>query len=199
MKINHKLDVIFVLDKSGSMSNNTDETISNFNEYLEKEKNNKYETFVTTMLFNQTNHFLHKALPVHNIKPLTKKDYYAQGCTALYDALGDAIHYMENKKTDKVLFVIITDGYENASVKYNQKTIFKKINSHKDWEFLYIGADIDSYQAGGDIGIRRERIANFKKGKTGTSKLFRAIENFEYGMMSEEADYDLEKWKDELD
>ena len=199
MKKNYKLDVIFVLDKSGSMSSNTDETISNFNEYLEKEKNNKYETFVTTMLFNQTNHFLHKALPVHNIKPLTKKDYYAQGCTALYDALGDAIHYMENKKKDKVLFVIITDVYENASVKYNQKTIFKKINSHKDWEFLYIGADIDSYQAGGNIGIQRERIANFKKGKTGTSKLFRAIENFEYGMMSEEADYDLEKWKDELD
>ena len=151
------------------------------------------------MLFNQTNHFLHKSLPVKNIKPLTKNDYYTQGCTALYDALGDAIHYIENRKTDKVLFIIITDGYENASIKYNQKTIFKKINSHKEWEFLYIGADIDSYQAGDNIGIRRERIANFKKGKTGTSKLFRAIENFEYGMMSEEADYDLEKWKDELD
>ena len=154
MKNNRKLDVIFVLDKSGSMSSNTDETISNFNEYLEKEKNNEYDTFVTTMLFNQTNHFLHKSQSIHNIKPLTKNDYYAQGCTALYDALGDAIHYMENKKTDKVLFVIITDGYENASVKYNQKTIFKKINTHKNWEFLYIGADIDSYQAGGDIGIR---------------------------------------------
>lgn len=199
MKNNRKLDVIFVLDKSGSMSNNIDETISNFNEYLEREKNNKYDTFVTTMLFNQTNHFLHKSLPVKNIKPLTKNDYYTQGCTALYDALGDAIHYIENRKTDKVLFIIITDGYENASIKYNQKTIFKKINSHKEWEFLYIGADIDSYQAGDNIGIRRERIANFKKGKTGTSKLFRAIENFEYGMMSEEADYDLEKWKDELD
>ena len=199
MKNNRKLDVIFVLDKSGSMSNNIDETISNFNEYLEREKNNKYDTFVTTMLFNQTNHFLHKSLPVKNIKPLTKNDYYTQGCTALYDALGDAINYIENRKTDKVLFIIITDGYENASIKYNQKTIFKKINSHKEWEFLYIGADIDSYQAGDNIGIRRERIANFKKGKTGTSKLFRAIENFEYGMMSEEADYDLEKWKDELD
>lgn len=199
MKKNRKLDVIFVLDKSGSMSNNVDETISNFNEYLEREKNNKYDTYVTTLLFNQTNHFLHKSLPVHNIKPLTNNDYYTDGCTALYDALGEAILYIEKKKTDKVLFVIITDGYENASIKYNQKTIFKKINSHKDWEFLYIGADIDSYQAGDNIGIRKERIANFKKGKTGTSKLFRAIENFEYGMMSEEADYDLEKWKDDLD
>ena len=197
MKKNKKLDVVFILDKSGSMSGQEENTISSFNEYLEKEKKNDYDTYITTVLFSDNYNILHDRVNVKSVKKLTNKDYFVGGCTALYDALGNTINNMKNKDTDKVLFIIITDGYENASKEYNQKTIKKLIKDNKDFEFIYIGADIDSYAAGNDIGIRRNNIANFKKDKKGTSKLFKAVESFEMGMMCEECT--SSNWKQELD
>ena len=197
MKKNKKLDVVFILDKSGSMSGQEENTISSFNEYLEKEKKNDYDTYITTVLFSDNYNILHDRVNVKSVKKLTNKDYFVGGCTALYDALGNTINNMKNKDTDKVLFIIITDGYENASKEYNQKAIKKLIKDNKDFEFIYIGADIDSYAAGNDIGIRRNNIANFKKDKKGTSKLFKAVESFEMGMMCEECT--SSNWKQELD
>ena len=197
MKKNKKLDVVFILDKSGSMSGQEENTISSFNEYLEKEKKNDYDTYITTVLFSDNYNILHDRVNVKKVKKLTNKDYFVGGCTALYDALGNTINSMKHKDTDKVLFIIITDGYENASKEYNQKTIKKLIKDNKDFEFIYIGADIDSYAAGNDIGIRRNNIANFKKDKKGTSKLFKAVESFEMGMMCEECT--SSNWKQELD
>ena len=197
MKKEKKLDVVFILDRSGSMSNQVDNTISSFNEYLEREKKNKYHTNITTVLFDDNYSILHDREDIKKVKKLTEKDYYVGGCTALYDALGNTIHSFENKDTDKVLFIIITDGYENASREYKKDDIKKLIKKHKDYEFIYIGADIDSYAAGNDIGIRSSNIANFRKDKRGTSKLFKAVECFAGSMMEESAD--MSNWKQELD
>ena len=196
MKKEKKLDVVFILDKSGSMSNQVDNTISSFNEYLEREKKNKYQTNITTVLFNDTYNVLHDRKDIKKVKNLTEKDYQVGGCTALYDALGNTIHNFENKDTDKVLFIIITDGYENASREYKNEDIKKLIKKNKNYDFIYIGADIDSYAAGSSIGIRKDNIANFKKDKRGTSKLFKAIGNFESSMMEESSSIN---WKQELD
>lgn len=196
MKKEKKLDVVFILDKSGSMGGQEENTISSFNEYLEKEKKNKYQTNITTVLFSDKYSILHDREDVKKVKELTEKDYYVEGCTALYDALGNAIHSIEKKDTDKVLFIIVTDGYENASREYRKDDIKKLIKKHSDYEFIYIGADIDSYVAGNDIGIRSSNIANFKKDKKGTSKLFRAVESFGAAMME---DASTMNWKEELD
>ena len=190
-----KLDVVFILDKSGSMSGSEDNTISSFNEYLEREKKNKYNTLVSTILFSDNYYYLHKRENIKNIKHLTNRDYYVGGCTALYDALGNTINYFKKANTDKVLFIIITDGYENASLEFNKSKITKLIKN-SGFEFIYIGADIDSYSAGSDIGIRRENIANFKKDKKGTNLLFRSVEKYSEAMM---ADASTSRWSEELD
>ena len=193
-----KLDVVFILDKSGSMSGSEENTISSFNEYLEKEKKNKFKTTITTVLFSDDYKYLHNGIDVRKVKPITNKDYYVGGCTALYDALGNTIQTIDKKDTEKVLFIIITDGYENASKEYNNSNIRNLIKKHKDWEFIYIGADIDSYTAGSNIGIKRENIANYKKDSKGTSKLFGAVGKFECAMM-DEAVACCSSWKEELD
>ena len=193
-----KLDVVFILDRSGSMSGSEENTISSFNEYLEKEKKNKFKTTITTVLFSDDYNYLHNGIDVRKVKPITSKDYYVGGCTALYDALGNTIQTIDKKDTDKVLFIIITDGYENASKEYNNSNIRNLIKKHKDWEFIYIGADIDSYAAGSNIGIKRENIANYKKDSKGTSKLFGAVGKFECAMM-DEAVACCSSWKEELD
>ena len=190
-----KLDVVFILDKSGSMSGSEDNTISSFNEYLEREKKNKYNTLVSTILFSDNYYYLHKRENIKNINHLTNRDYYVGGCTALYDALGNTINYFKKVNTDKVLFIIITDGYENASLEFNKSKITKLIKN-SGFEFIYIGADIDSYSAGSDIGIRRENIANFKKDKKGTNLLFRSVGKYSEAMM---ADASTCRWSEELD
>ena len=192
-----KLDVVFILDKSGSMSGSEENTISSFNEYLEREKKNNFDTRVTTMLFSDNYKYLYKRLSVDKVKQLTCDDYYVGGCTGLYDAIGNGINYMDNCNTDKVMFIIITDGYENASREFNNKKIKKMIKAHSKWEFIYIGADIDSYAAGDVIGIKNENIANFKKDKAGTSLLFKSISLFEEGMMCGKANNS--DWKVELE
>ena len=192
-----KLDVVFILDKSGSMSGSEESTISSFNEYLAKEKKNKFDTRITTVLFSDNYSYLHKNVDVKNVKELTTEDYFVGGCTALYDALGNAINYMNHNSRGKVMFIIITDGYENASREFNKNKIKKLIKTHSDWEFVYIGADIDSYETGGAIGIKKTNIANYKKDRKGTSILFESIGKFEKSMMCDECCGSA--WKEDLD
>ena len=191
-----KLDVVFVLDKSGSMSGSEEHTITSFNEYLAKEKKNTFETRISTILFSDTYSYLYDKVPASKVKKLTSKEYYVEGCTALYDALGHGICMMDHSDTDQVLFIIITDGYENASREYHKDQIKRMIEDHSNWEFIYIGADIDSYATGGEIGIRRENIANYRKNKKGTRMVFDAVQNFECAMMGEKQACN---WKEELD
>lgn len=190
------LDVVFILDKSGSMSGSEDSTISSFNEYLERERKNNYKTRITTILFSDDYCYLYKGTDVSNVSPLTREDYFASGCTALYDAIGSSINYIDRCDTDKVLFIIITDGYENASKEFDKEKIRKMIKNHSNYEFVYIGADIDSYSSGGSIGIKSDNIANFKKDKKGTGILFKSVCDFESSMMDDSLS---SSWKKDLD
>lgn len=190
------LDVVFILDKSGSMGGSEESTITSFNEYLEKEKMNDYRTRITTILFSNDYNYLYKGIDVCKVSPLTRDDYNVEGCTALYDAIGSAINYIDKCDTDKVLFIIITDGYENASKEFNKEMVCRMIKSHSNYEFIYIGADIDSYLAGSSIGIRCSNIANFKKDRKGTGLLFKSAKNFEASMMEDSMS---SSWKRNLD
>lgn len=192
---NNEMDVVFLLDRSGSMGGIEEDTIGGYNSYIESQKGKNVK--VTTVLFDDKYEILHNREDVDSIKKLTKKDYYVRGCTALLDAIGKTIREMEDKDTNKVIFIITTDGYENASTKYNKSQIKELISSHKDWKFMYIGADIDSYSEGRSLGISDEFIANYKKTNRGVSKLYRTMSricNCLY--VDEKVD---ENWKNELE
>ena len=179
------------------MSGSEENTITSFNEYLEKEKKNKFKTNITTVLFSHEFEYLYQRENVKDIKPLTNKEYYVGGCTALYDALGTSILDLEKINPNKALFIIITDGYENASQEFDKNKIKKLIKKHSEWEFIYIGADIDSYTSASEIGIRRDNVANYKKDREGTNILFNAVGNFECEYLSDTPV--TSRWKKDLD
>jgi len=191
-----KINVVFILDRSGSMQNSVSDTIGGYNSYLERERKNN--SLITTVLFDDEYEVLHYRKPVKEIKELTSNEYYVRGCTALYDAIGKTIKKLEHDvKNEKVLFIITTDGMENASKEYNKKTISSLIKAHHDWEFIYLGADIDSYAEGESIGISRNRISNFKKSKDGIREVFKSI-SYIGECMACESCID-ESWKNNLE
>ncbi len=171
----NELDIVFVLDKSGSMSGSEKDTIGGYNSFLSKERKNNTNSLVTTVLFDNNYVKLYDRVNISNVKKLTEKEYYVGGCTALYDAIGKTITELDRKHPEKVLFVITTDGMENASQEYNKNNIKKLIESHKNYEFIFLGAGIDSYSEGESIGIRKENISNYSKSKRGISKMFNAV------------------------
>ena len=190
-----EMDVVFLLDRSGSMSGSESDTIGGYNQFLEKQKKNKYKTNITTILFDDKYEILHDRVDSNDVKNITDKDYYVRGCTALYDAIGKTINNIE-KKAENVIFVITTDGLENSSREYTKDMVKNLIDKHKNWEFMYIGADIDSYANGTSLGIRKENIANYKKDKKGTSLLFDSVYEFEECLY---AGKPTTMWKQKLD
>ena len=172
-KKNNELDVVFILDRSGSMCGSEEDTIGGFNSYIKKNKNNNYK--ITTVLFDDKYEILYEGVNIKDVKNLTKKEYYTRGSTALLDAIGRSINYMDEKESKKALFIITTDGYENSSKEYTKDKIRKLIKEHYNYEFMYIGADIDSYSEGVSLGIRKENISNYVKNKKGIGMLFDAV------------------------
>lgn len=167
-----ELDVVFILDRSGSMQGTENDTIGGYNGYIEDYK--KRNAKITTVLFDDKYEMITKRTDVTKVPKLTAKKYFVRGCTALLDAIGKTIAYMDREQAKKVIFIITTDGLENASEKYNKTKIKEMIKGHKNWEFIYIGADIDSCSEGESIGIKRSNISNYKKDKKGIGKLFEA-------------------------
>ena len=189
------MDVVFILDRSGSMIETEKDIIGGYNGYINdfKSKNAK----ITTVLFDDKYEMITKRQNVNEVPELTEKQYYVRGCTALLDAIGKSIKFMEKEKTEKVMFIITTDGYENASHKYNKEQIKEMIQGHKEWEFMYIGADIDSYSEGQSIGISSSNISNYKKDGKGISKLFKAM--FVASDVFCDEDCIDSSWKEELE
>lgn len=191
----NEMDVVFLLDRSGSMGGIEKDTIGGYNSYIDSQRGKNVK--VTTVLFDDKYEILHNREDIDSIKKLTNKDYYVRGCTALLDAIGKTIREMEDKNPNKVIFIITTDGYENASTKYNKSQIKELISVHKDWKFMYIGADIDSYSEGRSLGIKDEFIANYKKTDRGITKLYNALSTVSKIFYDEE-EID-ESWKNELE
>lgn len=194
---NQDLDLIFLIDRSGSMHGSEDDTIGGFNSYIETERKKELNTNVTTILFDNGYEVLYKRKPINDVKELTREEYYVRGSTALLDAIGRTITSLDKEIDNKVLFVIMTDGMENASIEFSKTQIKNMIENHT-WEFIFIGADIDSYTEAGHIGIKRTHVANYRKSRDGFNRAFRSVEN---ATMSLRDNISLEEsdWKRELD
>lgn len=193
-------DIVFLLDRSGSMYDALDDTIAGFNNYIDKMKKEKAR--VTTVLFDDRYEKIHDCVDIKDIKPLTREEYFTRGCTALLDAVGKTIHELDEKKREKVIFIITTDGLENASTKYSKKQIKEMIEGHFNFEFIYLGTGIDSFAEGGSIGIKSSNISNYKKSSRGIKSAFDSLcfasEEIMYkGNLSEDWKVEINKTLDE--
>ncbi len=179
-------EIVFILDRSGSMHGLERDTIGGFNAMLESERNKDGEALVSTVLFDDTTAVIHDRIDIKNVPALTEKEYSVGGCTALLDAIGGAIHHIGNihkysRPEDipaKTVFIITTDGMENASRYYSKEKVKAMIEKEKTkygWEFIFLGANIDAVESAGAIGIGRDRAVNFRSDSYGTRANYRSI------------------------
>ena len=202
-----KTELIFILDRSGSMGGLESDTIGGFNATISDQKTLEEETRVTTILFDNFFEILHDRIDLQDLPTLTEKDYFVRGSTALYDAVALGINKIVNvqKQTkqdgraDKVIMVIITDGYENSSRETNAAMLHKMIDGCKKdgWEFLFLGADIDAQAAAGAIGIESSRASNFVKDAQGVQVQYDSL-NVAIRTMRSGAPLPMD-WKQKLD
>lgn len=173
-------EIIFILDRSGSMSGLEADTIGGFNSLIAKQKKEEGQAVVSTVLFDDRSEVLHDRVSLDQIKPMTDEDYYVRGCTALLDAVGGAIHHIGNvhkyarpeDRPEKTMVIITTDGMENASKRYNYEKVKTMIERQKEkygWEFIFLGANIDAVEVAGRFGIGADRAANYHSDEEGTA------------------------------
>jgi len=179
-------ELVFILDRSGSMAGLEDDTIGGFNAMIEKQKKEPGEALVSTVLFDNETEVIHDRVNIRQIKPLTRKEYYVRGCTALLDAVGAAIRHIgnvhkyarEEDRPEKTLFVITTDGMENASRNYSYEKLKGMIQRQKEkygWEFIFLGANIDATKEAARFGIDADRAANYHADSAGTAVIYEAM------------------------
>lgn len=186
---NMDTELVFIIDRSGSMSGFEDDTIGGFNSMIEKQKGGPGMVFVSTVLFDNYSEVIHDRVQINRIEPMTRQQYQVRGCTALLDAIGGAIHHIGNvhkyaRKEDvpaNTIFVITTDGMENASQQYSSqrvKEMIKRQSEKYGWEFIFLAANIDAIETADNIGIRRERAANYRQSKEGYEACYEAASTF---------------------
>lgn len=207
MKIN-TTELVFILDKSGSMSGLESDTIGGYNAMLKKQQEEPGEAIVTTVLFDDNYEILHDRTNIKGIKPITDKEYYVGGLTALLDAIGKTInkivnatrHTAKEHQAEKVIFVITTDGMENASREFSHEKIKTMIEHQKtkyNWEFIFLGANIDAVSTARDLGISEDRAANYHADGEGTLLNYNVVSEALISMRSNKQ-VDA-SWKKEID
>ncbi|MCK9268637.1 MAG: VWA domain-containing protein [Alkaliphilus sp.] len=203
-----KTEIIFILDRSGSMSGLEEDTIGGYNSMLEKQQKEKGEAVVTTVLFDHEYEIIHDRINIREILPITKREYFVRGSTALLDAIGITVNKIINGtkntkkeyRADKVMFVIITDGMENSSHEYSYEKVKAMIERQKEryeWEFIFLGANIDAISTAARLGIRENRAANYNADSEGVEISYSAVCNMMFDIrQSKEISDD---WKKEID
>ena len=199
-------ELVFILDKSGSMAGKEEDVIGGFNSIIDKQE--KDNAFVTTVLFSDSDYMLHDRLDIKEVKDITSKDYRVGGCTALIDAIGNTIKHIvtiqkyAEKKPNKTIVTIMTDGMENASTKYSSDEVKKTIKekTEEGWEFVFLGANIDSVETAKSFGINEDRAINFHNDKAGIGKSLKAVHNFLYAVREDKyVDIETMAWREEAD
>jgi len=201
-------ELIFILDRSGSMSGLEKETIGGFNSLVEKQKNEPGEANLTTVLFDSEYELLHDRVDLKDVKPITSKEYYVRGMTALLDAIGFTIEKIKNaqngfakeEQAENVMFIITTDGMENASREYRTDRIKAMIEEQEEkfgWEFLFIGANLDSVETAGRYGISPDKAVNYQHDAYGVDAKYRAMEKAVHSVRS--SGHLGASWKEELE
>ena len=179
-------EIVYILDRSGSMGGLEADTIGGFNSMMEKQKKTGEKAVVSTVLFDDECEVLHDRISIDRVEKMTDEDYYVRGCTALLDAVGGAIHHIGNvhkyarseDRPEKTIFVITTDGMENASSHYSYDKVQKMVKRQQKkygWEFIFIGANIDAYAEAQRFGIRKDRAVNYVCDDIGTANVYAGV------------------------
>ena len=179
-------ELVFILDRSGSMAGLEGDTIGGFNAMLQKQRGEPGEALISTVLFDNKTEVIHDRVPLDRVSALTEKEYFVRGCTALLDAVGGAIHHIgnvhkyarEEDRPEKTLFVITTDGMENASRRYTYDKVRVMIERQREkygWEFLFLGANIDAAREAARFGIRSDCAADYHADSVGTEVIYEAV------------------------
>lgn len=200
-------ELVYILDRSGSMAGLENDTVGGFNSMIEKQKKESGRAVISTVLFDHEREVLHDRVGLDTVEPMTDKNYYVRGSTAFFDAVGFAIHHIGNvhkyaRKEDvpsKTLFVIVTDGFENSSRFYSAGRVKQMIKRQKEkygWEFIFIGANMDAAESAGNIGISPELAANYCPDAAGTHVLY---ENISAAVSNVRCNMPIgTKWRDNL-
>ena len=202
-------EIVFILDKSGSMRNFEDDVIGGFNSTIDKQKKLEGTAYVSTVLFDDKVEVLHDRVDLANVKELTKEDYVVGGCTALLDALGGAIHHIgnvhkyarEEDRPEHTLFIITTDGMENASTRYDDRKVKEMIGYQTEkygWEFIFLAANIDAVETAEQYGIDRKRAVKYEQTEEGIERNYRMMSKAIRAVRLSES-LDTEDWKNAED